>query len=54
MTKANDEDVENSFKCWICDHVYVEVHVKVKDHCHISENIEAPHMEIVILTLIKS
>ena len=23
MTKEDDEDFENSHKCWICDNVYV-------------------------------
>ena len=27
MTKEDDEDFENSMKCWICDHVYVECDV---------------------------
>ena len=27
---------ENSTKCWICDHVYVDCDVKVRDYCHIT------------------
>ena len=38
MTKKDDEDFERSTstKCWICDNVYVDVDVKVRDHCHIT------------------
>ena len=35
MTKEDDKDFENSTKCWICDNVYVDGDVKVRDHCHI-------------------
>ena len=34
MTKE-DDDFESSTKCWICDNLYVEGDVKVKDQCHI-------------------
>ena len=36
MTKKEDEDLENSTKCWICDNVHVEDDVKVRDDCHIT------------------
>ena len=36
MTKKDNEDFENSTKCWICDNVYADVNVKVRDHCHIT------------------
>ena len=36
MTKKENEDFENSTWGWICDHVYVEGDVKVRDHCHIT------------------
>ena len=32
MTKEDDEDFENSTKCFICDDDYVEDEVKVRDH----------------------
>ena len=35
MTKTDDEDFENSTKCWICDNDYIDNDVKVRDHCHI-------------------
>ena len=36
MTKKDNEDVENSTKCWIWDRVYVvDDVIIVKDHCHI-------------------
>ena len=36
MTKEDDEECENSTKCWICDSDYVDGDVKVKDHCYIT------------------
>ena len=36
MTKDGDDDFENSTKYWICDNVYIEGDVKVRDHCHIT------------------
>ena len=37
MTKKDDEDYENSTERWICDNVYVDGDVKVRDDCHITE-----------------
>ena len=36
MTKEDDEDFESSTKCWICDNVYTQSNVKVRDRCHIT------------------
>ena len=36
MAKKDNEDFENSTKCWICDNDYVYGDVKVRDHCHIT------------------
>ena len=36
MTTEDDEDFENSTKCWICDNVYADGDVKVRDPCHIT------------------
>ena len=36
MTKKDDEDFQNSAKCWICDNNCVDGGVKVRDHCHIT------------------
>ena len=36
MTKEDNEDFENSAKCWICDNGYIDVDVKVRDHCYIT------------------
>ena len=36
MTKKDNEDFENSTKCWICDNDYINGDVKVRDHCHIT------------------
>ena len=34
MTKTDNEDFENSTKCWICDNDYIYNDVKVRDHCY--------------------
>ena len=34
--KENNENFENSTKCWICDNDYINNDVKVRDHCHIT------------------
>ena len=36
ITKEDNEDFENSAKCWICDNDYIDTDVKVRDHCHIT------------------
>ena len=51
MTKEDDEDFENSSKCWIWESVYVKNDVKVRDHFHITENIEVQHIEIAMSML---
>ena len=38
QTKKDNEDFENSTKCWICDNAYFDGNVKVRDHCHITVN----------------
>ena len=39
ITKKNDANFENSTKCWICDNVYVDSDVKVRDYCHITSKV---------------
>ena len=36
MTKKDNKDFKNSSKYWICDNIYVDGGVKVRDHCHIT------------------
>ena len=36
MIKKDSEDFENFTKCCICDNVYIEGDVKVRDHFHIT------------------
>ena len=36
MTKHDNEDFENSTKCWICDNNHIDNEVKVRDHFHIT------------------
>ena len=40
MAKKDDENFENSTKCWICDIVYVDGDVKVGDHCYVTGKYE--------------
>ena len=35
ITKEDNEDFENSTKCWICDNDYIDTGVKVRD-CHVT------------------
>ena len=51
MTKEDNEEFENSTKCWMCDNVYVDGDMKVRDHCHVTGIYVALHIEIVISTL---
>ena len=51
QTKKHNEDFENCNKRCISDNVYVESDVNVRDHRHVTENIEALHMENVISKL---
>ena len=49
MTKEEDEDLENPGKCWICDNVYVDGDVKVRDHYHITGKYrDSPHRDFNI------
>ena len=36
MIKEDNENFENSIKCWICDNDYVDNDVKVRDHWHVT------------------
>ena len=36
MSKDDNEDYDNSTKCWICDNSFVDDDVKVRDHCYIT------------------
>ena len=52
MIKEDNEDFENSTKCWICDNDYIDTDVKVRDHCHITGKYrEVLHIKIGISML---
>ena len=34
MIKEGNKDFKNSNKYWICDYVYIDNYVKVRDNCH--------------------
>ena len=50
MTKKDNDDFENSTKCWVCDNVYVDGDIKVAIPV---ENIKVLHIEINISMLIE-
>ena len=41
MTKKDNEDFEDSNKCWICDNDYFDNDIKIRDHCHITRKYRA-------------
>ena len=47
MTKEDNEKFKSSTKYRVCDNDYVDYNVEVRDHCHITGNIKAWHIEIV-------
>ena len=36
MTKKDNEDFKNSTKCWICNNIYDDGNVKVRNYCHVT------------------
>ena len=36
MITKEDDDFENSNKCWVCINVFVDGDAKIRDHCHIT------------------
>ena len=51
MTKEDNEDFENSTKCWICDNNYIDTDVKKEIIVISPKNIKFLHIEIVISML---
>ena len=46
MAKQDNEDFQNSTKCWICDNDYINNGVKVRDHGHITVKYRgSPHRD---------
>ena len=44
--KNNNEDFENSTKCWICHNAYCYGNVKERDHCYITGKCRgSPHKD---------
>ena len=41
MTEMDNEDFQNSTKCWICDNGYYNCDVKERDHCHTTRTYRA-------------
>ena len=36
LTREDDEDLQNSAKCWICYNAYVYGDIKIRNHIHIT------------------
>ena len=51
MSAEEKERFQLSNNCWICDKLVDVGNEKVRDHCHISGNIEVQHNGVVILIL---
>ena len=51
MSAKEEERFQLTNSCWIFDKLFDVGDDKVRDHCHITENIEVQHTEIVILIL---
>ena len=51
MTKEDNEDFKNFTKCCICDNNYVDNDAKVRDHCHVTGNLDTLRIEVVISIL---
>ena len=49
MTKEGNQGFKSSTKYLIYENGYIDNKVKVRDHFHITGNIEALHIDIVIL-----
>ena len=45
IIKKDDEDIESSIKCWICDNIYGAGDVKVRDHHHLTGKYRSPAQE---------
>ena len=37
MTKKENKNFKNSTKFWICDNIYIDADLKLRDHCHVTE-----------------
>ena len=36
IIKEDNEDLNKSTICWICDNGFIDINAKVRDHCHIT------------------
>ena len=48
--EEDDEDLENSTQCWICDNNYVDGHIKVRDRYHISEKYRGTAQQALVIS----
>ena len=36
IIKEDNEDLNKSTVCWICNNGFIDINAKVRDHCHIT------------------
>ena len=47
VTKEDNEDFEDSTKCWICDNDYIDIDINVRDLCYIIGKYRgSPHRDV--------
>ena len=51
MSEEDERRFQSSNKCWICNKLFVAEDTKVRDHSHVTGNIEVLLIEVVILIL---
>ena len=51
MSAEEEERFQLSNSCWICDKLFDVGDEKVRDHCHVQNNIEMQHSGVAILIL---
>ena len=51
MSAEEEERFQLSNSCWICDKLFDVGDDKVRDHCHIANNVEVQHTVVAVLIL---
>ena len=49
MRAEDERRFQSNYKCWIWNKLFVAEDNKVRDHCHIQENLEVLAIGVVIL-----
>ena len=51
MPVENEKSFKSSNKCWVCNKLFAAGDSKIKDHDHVTKNIEVLLIRVVILIL---